>query len=348
MNKIALSIVIPFYNTADVLGDCLRAIYESDFKDFEVIAVDDNSNDNSAKIVKSFPVKLISHKQNLGAGYCRNEGVKVAEGEIIVFIDSDVIIKKDSLSLVIENYKKLPEISVVQSIYSQECQYDNFVSIYSSLHYHFYGMQIKKEYISSVASYFIAVKKDVFTSIGGFDHDIKTTRLVAEDQLFGYKLNNEGHKIYVDKRILVEHKKSYFLKQYLLHDIQTGHDQIHRFLGSNFFDLIRHISTGEVGALIPTSFVYSMATAFLIFLTALLCLFTASCWVIAFLFAEVMFFYWLNWKFLAFTLEKRGWSFFLRSAVLTYFKMLFAVFGCIKGFVNYGIKKVKKIIGPSS
>lgn len=342
MNEVTLSVIVPYYNRIDVIEDCFTSIFNSNYKKFEVIAVDDNSSDNSSAIVKSFPLNLVSLKENVGAGRCRNAGAKIAKGEILVFVDSDVLIRKDALKLVVEDFDKLSQISVVQGIYSKECQYKNFVNKYSNLHYHFYGMQIKKEYISSVASYFMAIKKDIFCEAGGFDEDINTAKLAAEDQLLGYNLNRLNFKIYLDKRILVEHRKNYSLAPYLIHDIQTGNNQMFRFLTSNTEDFIKHIFSGEVGTLIPTKFVYGVILAFFIFLTALLYLFITTFWVRIILITEIVFFYLLNGKYLYFVYKDSGWLFFLKSAVLTYLKMLFAGFGCVEGVFNFCLQRSKK------
>jgi len=88
-----ISVIIPFYNREGYLKEALESISCQDFRDFEIIAVDDGSTDNSAQIVNKFnhiPIKLISQK-NQGAASARNAGIQVARGRFITFLDSDDI-----------------------------------------------------------------------------------------------------------------------------------------------------------------------------------------------------------------------------------------------------------------
>jgi len=87
-----VSIVIPTYNRASTLVRCIESLLNQTYSDFEIIIVDDNSNDNSEAIIKSIDdprIKYISHKKNLGANEARNTGIKYAVGELIAFQDSD-------------------------------------------------------------------------------------------------------------------------------------------------------------------------------------------------------------------------------------------------------------------
>jgi glycosyltransferase involved in cell wall biosynthesis len=80
-----ISIIIPVYNSADSLQDCLEAIAKSEYENFETILVDDNSSDNSIVIAKQFNCHIIQLTQNSGPAYARNEGAKQAAGEILLF-----------------------------------------------------------------------------------------------------------------------------------------------------------------------------------------------------------------------------------------------------------------------
>lgn len=88
-----ISVIVPFYNREKYLEESLQSISSQDFRDFEVIAVDDGSTDQSIQIVNKLndiPIKLISQK-NLGAASARNAGIQEAKGRFITFLDSDDI-----------------------------------------------------------------------------------------------------------------------------------------------------------------------------------------------------------------------------------------------------------------
>ena len=99
----AISVIIPMYNAEKYIVDCFESILAQSFKDFEVIVVDDCSTDNSAKIVESYVPKftrggaerlqLVRRKTNSGGcGVPRNDGLEIAHGEYISFIDMDDMI----------------------------------------------------------------------------------------------------------------------------------------------------------------------------------------------------------------------------------------------------------------
>ena len=78
-DKPKVSVIIPTFNSEDCIADCLSAIFESDFKDFEVIVVDDGSKDSTLEIAERFPIEVVKHDENRGAAISRNNGAKKAK-----------------------------------------------------------------------------------------------------------------------------------------------------------------------------------------------------------------------------------------------------------------------------
>lgn len=102
-----ISIIIPVYNQEKYLEKCLNSILANDFLGYEIIAIDDASTDKSVEIIKKYKhVKLIRHKKNQHIGITRNDGLKIAEGKYIAFIDPDDYIDKDFLKRMYENAEK--------------------------------------------------------------------------------------------------------------------------------------------------------------------------------------------------------------------------------------------------
>jgi len=88
-----ISIIVPVYNTEKYLFKCLMSLIKQTLKEIEIIIVNDGSRDNSAEIISMFEeadsrVKVIN-QQNLKQGAARNNGLKIAKGEYIGFVDSD-------------------------------------------------------------------------------------------------------------------------------------------------------------------------------------------------------------------------------------------------------------------
>lgn len=94
-----VSIVIPVFNTAQYLPNCLDSIAAQTFTDFEVILVDDGSTDQSGVICDAYAEKdsrfKVIHRANGGVSSARNEGVEQAQGEWICYVDSDDMVLPD-------------------------------------------------------------------------------------------------------------------------------------------------------------------------------------------------------------------------------------------------------------
>ena len=98
------SIIIPIYNAAEFLENCLKSILGQTFKDFEVICINDGSTDNSLEILEKYAKKddriKIYSQNNLGVSAARNLGIDVAKGEYILFCDADDKYKTNLCSVV--------------------------------------------------------------------------------------------------------------------------------------------------------------------------------------------------------------------------------------------------------
>ena len=101
---ISISVIIPLYNVEKYIARCLNSLLDQTFQSFEVIIVDDFSNDSSVHIAESFKDKfnafrIIHHDYNKGLMYARYSGYSIAQGEYFVFLDSDDFLPFNSLEL---------------------------------------------------------------------------------------------------------------------------------------------------------------------------------------------------------------------------------------------------------
>ncbi|HFT7324225.1 TPA: glycosyltransferase family 2 protein [Proteus mirabilis] len=104
-NNDLVSIIMPCFNSANFIQESIDSVLSQTYHNFELIIIDDASNDNSLDIIKSFSdnrIKIIELKKNQGAGVSRNKGIEMAQGRFIAFLDSDDIWHKDKLSLQIK------------------------------------------------------------------------------------------------------------------------------------------------------------------------------------------------------------------------------------------------------
>jgi len=88
-----ISVIIPIYNSEKYLKKCLDSVIKQTLKDIEIICIDDGSTDNSKEILREYAKKdkriVILEQKNKYAGIARNNGIKIAKGEYIHFLDSD-------------------------------------------------------------------------------------------------------------------------------------------------------------------------------------------------------------------------------------------------------------------
>lgn len=88
MNASKVSVIIPVYNEGKTIGDLVSKI-KSFYPDFDVVVIDDGSNDNTADAAQAAGARVYSHPYNIGNGAAIKSGIRVADGDILVFLDGD-------------------------------------------------------------------------------------------------------------------------------------------------------------------------------------------------------------------------------------------------------------------
>lgn len=160
-----VSIIIPTLNEEDYLSDLLQSIKEQKYKDYEIIVSDAGSKDRTVSIAKEFGCTVVKGGSPARG---RNEGAKVARGEIFMFVDSDVTFPENFLKEFLSAFKerkadvagcalKIPSKKKIYRVY------ENIVKIYFRLVAGFYPH----------ASNCFLVKRWVHEKVGGFDEGIK-------------------------------------------------------------------------------------------------------------------------------------------------------------------------------
>ena len=116
-----LSVIIPVYNVKDYLRDCINSIVNQDYKDIEIILVDDGSTDGSAEICDEYEIEhnnvCVIHKKNSGVSHSRNCGLRMASGELITFVDSDDTVELNAYSSAISFFDE--NIDIVHFSYKR-------------------------------------------------------------------------------------------------------------------------------------------------------------------------------------------------------------------------------------
>jgi glycosyltransferase involved in cell wall biosynthesis len=205
MKDIKVSVIIPAYNAGFTIERCLESILGQDYPNIEIILVDDCSKDDTLDKASRYGIKIISNPINYGVALSRNLGVEHASSDIIIFMDSDIVIKKDGVSRIVKDILTIPSILIVWSKYSEDTQHLNFVSDFKNMDIVYRGT-FKREFASYGGSNFMAIKKDVFLSAKGFK-----ARFFVEDIEFSYRVSEGKKKVFLDKNLEVGHIKRYTL-----------------------------------------------------------------------------------------------------------------------------------------
>lgn len=191
MASLTASVVIPAYNAAAFIGQCLEGLAKQTMprEAFEIIVVDDGSTDNTLALCEEFGQKLglsslrTFTQANAGPGPARNHGIRKAQAEIIVFLDSDCVPRPDWLENITQPVLEDPALMGVEG------QTVPGPGKFTPL----------KHYVENRVGGLwwtcnIAYRKSVLYKVGGFD---EAFRPACEDMDLGYRVNKIGKILFL-------------------------------------------------------------------------------------------------------------------------------------------------------
>jgi glycosyltransferase involved in cell wall biosynthesis len=212
-----LSVVVPVYNGGTQLTQCLDALLASDFQDREIVVVDDNSTDGSAEAARALGVEVIRLALRRGPAAARNCGAAHARGQVILFVDADVVVRRDTLARVACFFREQANVAALFGSYDDEPAAENFVSQYKNLLHHFTHQRSSAQATTFWAGCG-AVRREAFEAVGGFDES-KYRSPSIEDIELGHRLSRASFRITLDRELQVKHLKRWTLSSLLRTDI---------------------------------------------------------------------------------------------------------------------------------
>jgi glycosyltransferase involved in cell wall biosynthesis len=324
MSNCFISIIIPVYNGEKTLGLCLKSIYNSSYPNFECIVVDDYSTDNTAKIAESFNTKLIRLNRQHGAAYARNRGAELGNGDIFLFIDSDVTIYPDSIEKVAKTFELNPEISALFGSYDDQPGCSNFLSQYRNLLHH-YIHQTSLEDASTFWTGCGAIKREVFFNVGKFNEKCR----MMEDIELGYRLKAKNYKLLLIKDLLVKHLKYYSFSHLIKSDI------FDRAIPWTLLMLSNKQFTSDLN-LKPA---YKLSAIVLIILIGFSLMAITSKWFVLGIPILLFLFFYINSDFYKFFFKKKGPVFTLSVIPLHILYYFYSSLGYLIGSYKFFFKK---------
>lgn len=214
MESIIFSIIICGYDEEGNLKNCIESCLNQQFdkKSYEIIYVDGNSTDKSLEIAKKFPVRTIIEKRR-GLSEARNTGIKIANGDYLIFLDADTELFPNYLELLKNSFigdevgasggKVLPLIPTWISNYLG-------VSLLER-----YPRYISWKYVNTYPGCNLTIRKDVLDKVGHFKEELVSSKGITrfgEDKEICERIRQEGYKILYNPHATLYHKNVYQFK----------------------------------------------------------------------------------------------------------------------------------------
>jgi len=230
-----ISLILPLYNSEKFIDECLEAIKNQTFKDFELIIIDDFSTDKTREILDKKGYKYYKHEKNMGFTKTVNEGLKLAKGEYIVLADHDLILEKDYLAKLLKVNKDIVSSRLYYYKQKDKIRALNIkINLFTGKTTVIGKDQIDKGQLDnlgkleSMGAACLLVKKTVYDKIGLFDegflHFYVDTDFCYRAKEAGYEIfssqakswhKKEEHEVF-SKKLLEKyyHDKKLFLKKH--------------------------------------------------------------------------------------------------------------------------------------
>jgi glycosyltransferase involved in cell wall biosynthesis len=201
MKEKHISVVIPSYNSAETIGKCLESAFSSRYKNFEIVVVDDNSQDNSVEIIRRFPCRLITLDKRSGTSRARNTGALHSTGEFIFFTDSDCLLQENTLSITNRTLAATDRDTIVGGTYTKIPYDKDFFSTFQSLFVN-YSETKNAEQSDYIAAHAMIIDVETFRKSKGFPEKFLP---IIEDVEFTHRLRRDGKRLITNPAIEVQH-----------------------------------------------------------------------------------------------------------------------------------------------
>ena len=186
-----VSVIIPVYNSEKDLSICLESILDQSIPqdDYEVIVIDNNSTDNTVKVIKKHQVIFGSEKEQSSYA-ARNKGISLAKSEYLIFTDADCKPTKDWLKGYLNCLSKTAAKLMAGSIELTMDDPDNAWMMYDKLNHMNQKLLVKTKGFAATAN--LMVHKEVFETVGEFDPSL----ISGGDSEFGQRATKKFNIVY--------------------------------------------------------------------------------------------------------------------------------------------------------
>ena len=211
-DKIEISVIVPAYNAATTLDSCLGSLVHQSVprENYEIIVVDDGSTDMTSNVAKRFDVNYV-FQPNQGPAAARNNGARMAQGDFILFTDSDCLPEYIWIEEMVRPFVD-PEVVAVKGAYRTR-QRELAARFAQAEFEDRYDLLEQSLSIDMIDTYSAAFRENVFLQVGGFDQGFPVAD--NEDTELSYRLAAAGHKLVFNSKARVYHVHPNTLINYL-------------------------------------------------------------------------------------------------------------------------------------
>lgn len=222
------SVIIPVFNRPGEAKELLESLSRQSETDFEVILVEDGSEITCEKVAKEFkekfPVQYL-FQENQGQGFARNNGMKIANGDFFVILDSDVILPQDYLS----HLKKALLSKNLDAFGGPDAADESFTSLQKAMDFAMTSFlttggirgKLKDPAKFQARGFNMGVSKEVFNQTGGFLDPNS-----AEDIEWSMRIKKAGFRLELVQEAYVYHKRKNTLKSFALQAFTFGRNRV--------------------------------------------------------------------------------------------------------------------------
>lgn len=214
------------------MGRAIESVIHQTYPAFEIIVVDDGSTDETRQVLKAYPQVSYFYQENQGVSAARNRGAEMAEGEWLIFLDSDDELEKDSLKCFWSELQGNPSIKVLQGSYTQINSENSNIR------------KATNGDVGFVSGSFV-IKMEVFKLLGGYDPNLN----FAENTELYFRLSKNA--IHVEKSDFLSFKY-HFSSDGGSKNLQNMLDSIRLILAKHddyLTDHVKHLYHQNIGVI---------------------------------------------------------------------------------------------------
>jgi len=214
--SLSASVIVPFHHNLEYLERCLRAL-ASVPPGVEVIVVSDGAPESCVATARRYGARVVHRDTCSGPAVARNYAAASASGEILIFVDADVVVAEGAVAALIARFNERPDIAAIFGSYDDDPHAQGFFSQYKNLAHAFVHRAAAGD-VPTFWTGFGGIRADVFRAVRGFDENY--ARPCIEDIELGRRLTASGHRVIIDPSLQACHLKRWTFVSMVRSDVR--------------------------------------------------------------------------------------------------------------------------------